>query len=470
MICPKCGNTIAIKQTYCETCGIDVTVFRKFFKISNLHYNKGLEKANIRDLSGAVLMLQKSLEMNKRNTDARNLLGLVLFEMGETVAALSEWVVSKHFQPDKNDADHYMDLVQSNPTKLDAMNQAIKKYNIALDAVRQGNNDLAVIQLKKVVNLNPHFLRAIHLLSLLYLKDGDYEHARRLLTRAKKVDISNTTTFKYLTEINGGVTGDSYDGSGSPDERLPFGNMQIEPITRYREDKPNVLAWVNWFLGIAIGIAVTFLLIVPTAKNNIRSEYELQKRDYASELNVQIANISSKEQEITALKMQLKEKEDELAAAITSGFSPNFYDAYFEVIESYQAFLAKGNDADEDEILTMAEILYALKTEGYTSQAAITLLAAMKEALFPPAAEIAFTQGKKFFDNENDVQAALNLLLASYHYKPENELLLYYLGQTYQKLEQFEEASMYYNKLLDTYPDSSLQDDVRRKIDEMGAE
>ncbi len=35
----------------------------------------------------------ESLNFNKHNTEARNLLGLVYNEMGETIAALSEWVL-----------------------------------------------------------------------------------------------------------------------------------------------------------------------------------------------------------------------------------------------------------------------------------------------------------------------------------------------------------------------------------------
>ncbi|MFW5675645.1 MAG: hypothetical protein ACOCNL_05105, partial [Acetivibrio ethanolgignens] len=69
-------------------------------KASNMYYNSGLEKAKVRDLSGAVDALKKSLKLNKMNTRARNLLGLVYYEMGEVVNALSEWVISKHFEED----------------------------------------------------------------------------------------------------------------------------------------------------------------------------------------------------------------------------------------------------------------------------------------------------------------------------------------------------------------------------------
>ena len=68
--------------------------------------------------------------------------------MGETVAALSEWVISKHFKPENNDADDYINAIQDNPTKLDGLNQAIKRYNNALTFAKQGSDDLAIIQLK----------------------------------------------------------------------------------------------------------------------------------------------------------------------------------------------------------------------------------------------------------------------------------------------------------------------------------
>ena len=58
--------------------------------MSNMYYNEGLEKAGVRDLSGAVVSLRHSLQFNKNNIKARNLLGLVYFEMGEAAAALRE--------------------------------------------------------------------------------------------------------------------------------------------------------------------------------------------------------------------------------------------------------------------------------------------------------------------------------------------------------------------------------------------
>ena len=263
-------------------CGMDLTVFRMAYLRSNLYYNRGLEKANIRDLSGAVIMLKKSLEMNKYNTNSRNLLGLVYFEMGETVAALSEWVISKNFQPQENDADHYIELLQSDQAELEALNQAVKKYNIALQEAKSKDDDLAILQLKKVISLNPNFIRALQLLALLYMKAKDYEKAKKCLLRANKIDIANTNTLRYLKVIQERSTiQKETTNTLKKDEVSSEAAQGIEPVSNYKEDKPNIMAWVNLFLGMAVGIAFTFLLIVPTAKANIREEYEKEKMDYS---------------------------------------------------------------------------------------------------------------------------------------------------------------------------------------------
>ena len=159
MICYNCGCRLS-EHDFCTACGADVTVYKKVMHIANRYYNDGLEKAQVRDLTGAITSLRQSLKFNKNHIEARNLLGLVYFEMGEVVAALSEWVISKNLRSKKNIADDYINMVQSNTSRLDSINQTIKKYNQALLYCQQQSLDLAVIQLKKVLSLNPKFVRA----------------------------------------------------------------------------------------------------------------------------------------------------------------------------------------------------------------------------------------------------------------------------------------------------------------------
>ena len=111
MRCFKCGSFLTDGDT-CPQCGEYVGIYKKTARVSDAYYNAGLYKARVRDLTGAVESLKISLMINKYNTNARNLLGLVYCEMGDVVEALSQWVVSKNFTPEGNIAGH---LYQENP-------------------------------------------------------------------------------------------------------------------------------------------------------------------------------------------------------------------------------------------------------------------------------------------------------------------------------------------------------------------
>ena len=200
MKCFVC-NTVVDGEDTCPHCGSNIRLYRRILGCSEALYNKGLEQAQVSDLSGAVLSLKESLRYNKYNTKARNLLGLIYFEIGETVLALSEWVLSKNLEPDNPLADRYLDEIQNTPGMLEQLDQTTRKYNQALAYCRQGSRDLAVIQLRKVLGMNPKFVAGHQLLALLYIQDGKYNDARRELNAANKIDVRNTITLRYSREV-----------------------------------------------------------------------------------------------------------------------------------------------------------------------------------------------------------------------------------------------------------------------------
>ena len=178
MKCYKCGSDLS-SLDYCNNCGAEVGAYKKIIVMSNTYYNMGLQKAIIRDLSGAAELLRRSVGLYKYNTQARNLLGLVYYEMGEIVNALREWVISKNFDPEQNIADDFIRDVQSNQNRLETLNQSIRKYNVAISYASQGKDDVAIIQLKKVINMNEKFVKGYQLLALLYIKKANMIRQRR---------------------------------------------------------------------------------------------------------------------------------------------------------------------------------------------------------------------------------------------------------------------------------------------------
>lgn len=304
MKCMNCGAELT-DSAYCPNCGFDVSVQKQAIVLSGLYYNQGLEKAQVRDLSGAIDQLKRSLKYNKENITARNLLGLVCFETGEVVAALSEWVISKNIQPENNIAADYIENLQRDANRMDLINQTIKKYNIALRNCQDGNEDVAMIQLKKILAQNPKLVKAYHLLALLYIHKEQYEKARRLLRRAIRIDKTNTTTLRFLREV------DEQTGTATAlESRFSIWNRRTADAPKAYEERPEEtqptsyhapaagLPWINILIGILIGAAAIWFLFIPAKTRSINRTANEKVTKYSSDMAVYSAQAQALNKEI----------------------------------------------------------------------------------------------------------------------------------------------------------------------------
>ena len=379
MICYNCGCQLSEKD-FCTSCGADVAIYKRILQMSNRFYNEGLEKANVRDLSGAINCLRQSLKFNKNNIEARNLLGLVYFETGEVVAALSEWVISKNLRPDKNIADDYINAVQSNATKLDNIKQACKKYNQALVYCRQDSRDLAVIQLKKVLALNPKFIRAHHLLALLYMNMEEWEKARRELSKCQVIDTSNTTTLRYLKEVDKMLAPD--DGAKSKKKKniakesveYRSGNETIIQPMNVKEQKSSS-AMVNLLVGLAIGVAVACFLILPARIQSAKSAMTEQLRVVSEQSDSKTATINDLESRLNALQAERDSLNEEVQAYLGGDGSMETMDQLLLASELYMQ--GPGEDGEVAQMQAIAEHL-----KNITDQTDVTSTSAAFQSVY----------------------------------------------------------------------------------------
>lgn len=466
MICPNCNTSLSFKKNKCDSCGENLRRYKRVISASNKFYNDGLTKAKIRDLSGAVVSLTKSLEFNKKNTNARNLLGLVYLEMGETVSALSEWVISKHFQSEENDADNYIEQLQANPSKLESLNQTIKKYNSALQAARQGNEDLAILQLKKVTSLNPKFLCAHQLLALLYIHAGEKEKALRCLQRARKIDLNNTTTLHYLTEL--GATEDSSGKSNTKKStneprqkkvRKGDENVSFMPSTSYKEDKPNILAWCNLVIGAIIGIAVVYYLMVPTIEKKAMSNYQGQVVIHNEELTGKEATISALEGDKSNLEKKVKKltKENETLKEEVAMADETKFDDLFLASRRYI----------QGKTIEVAELLLTIDMDKLERPEAINLMKALRTKTYSKASNILYEEGYDLYDAYK-YEEAIPYFEKAVQLKKDNVNAIYFLGRSYHRKDEKEKAAECYNTIINDYPDSDKAKKAKQYLNSLG--
>ena len=455
MNCPKCGTPL--ENTYrCPKCEYEEPTMKRIIRASNDHYNVGLSKAKLRDLSGAITSLQMSLKYNKRNTKARNLLGLVYFQMGETVSALSEWVISVHFQGKGNVARNYIKKVQNNQGQLQVINNTIQNYNLALKYLEEGNGDLAIIELKKVVNLNPNYIRAYQLLGLLYIQHKQYSAARKILSRALKLDRNNITTVRYMNEL---VGYSRQRRKGGDVEREKAAYVQIKdpnPIViertsgGYTDFNTSTLSFVNILIGIIIGAAVVGLLLVPSIQKTKASEYNQAVVGYSSQ-------ISERNKEITSLQNQvdtLTDENDKLKNnmdSVGSGADSEQNDK--RLIQAMKSYL-------DNDFVTAGTVLADVdKTllDGQEAQDVYDfLLTNTKDTVINQLYE----EACEYYD-QKDYMNAVTYFRKVLNLNPDSVEAWYNMGRAYQYLTDFEQARNCYNTILNNYGDSDYANDAR---------
>lgn len=451
MNCYQCGNRLS-EEDFCTSCGADVGVYKKILAMSNYYYNDGLARANVRDLSGAVLSLKQSLRYNKRNTEARNLLGLVYFEMGEAVLAMSEWIISRNLQPAKNIADEYLNTLHSSPTKLDNIDQTLKKYNQALQFCYQDSKDLAIIQLKKVLSINRNLISGYQLLGLLYICTGDYDNAKRTLFKALSVDASNTTTLGYLKEVNDLIR-EQEEKTGKKVSTLPMETISyqngneviIQPV--YEKEKVGFSSIINIVIGLIVGVAICWFLIMPARMAGVTQLNDEKFKEVSEQLAAEQASAQETAKQLEDTKNQLSElqqKYDDITGA--SGKMTEL---------DYLMTAASAYVSDPTDSITIMENMDHISEEYL--ETATDSFRALYDQLKTDVGTLAageYIENAKSAVKANDYDLAIEEYTKAWLLDKTNSDVLMNLAHCYRQSGDTRKADELYQQIIDTFPDT----------------
>lgn len=445
-----------------------VTTAMRLKSLSNRLYNDGLEKAGIRDMTGAVSALREALKCDKNNIDARNLLGLVYYETGEVVMALSEWVISKNLKAEDNLADYFMDSVQSSPAHLEEINQTIKKFNIALNYCHQDSLDLAVIQLKKVLSLNSRFVKAHLLLALLYLNNGRFDRAKIEAQKVLKLDSGSVMARRYLKEADsmllpgesGKLVSDVAASESEGSIRYTSGNeMIIQPLKQPGITRSNSIWGI--VLGIVLGVAAACFLILPQRIQNVNLSNQDKITQISEESDAKSAKIVDYEQQIASLK----EEVDRLGAQVTD------YEGVDSTSAAMNSLMKAVNIYMEDpsDIDGMADALSGLDLDAISSDVSnefTSLYSLLMSKVGPQLAKSYYNEGYDAYKAE-DYQSAIASLSKAYQYDNTNVNTLYYLGNAYYASGDMDKAKETYDDVITNFPNTQSAQAAETKLAEI---
>ncbi|MBO6150172.1 MAG: tetratricopeptide repeat protein [Clostridium sp.] len=427
-------------------------------RISNSFYNEGLRLANIRDLTGAAGMLKTCLNLNKFHTEARNLLGLVYMEMGETGDALMHWVISTNFQEKNNRASVYLERVQNRQEVLDEWNADIRRYNSALSQAKIGNPDLAAVQLSSVADGRDNFVKAQNLMALLCIQRGEYAKAGRYLLRTLRVDAGNPKAQWYLAHIRSSMGRDGEETETGTNtfshRRMKADDVIIPPTYRENTGRQSVLLIIA---GLLLGACAVFFLVMPTRIRQETGKHTRELLSYNEQLNQKNEEIAELEK-TSARYLEDKDKaESELNNILNNKDSAiSQYGTLLRMNNAYRsgdlgtaASLYKDFDTSliaDDEIRQYAENLrQEVATEGYQS---------LEDEAYETW-------------NSGRFREAIALYETCLTIRPENPKVLYYLGILHKSVDEIDTAVQYFTRVVTEFAASEQASPARTQLEEL---
>ena len=423
-------------------------------------YNRGLYFARSGELTKAVEALKYSLIFDKTLISARNLLGLIYYEIGEAGDAVMHWVISTNLKQDNNIASEYIYDLQQGDGGLGLYSDCVTKFNQSLNYIQTGNDDLALLQLIRVVESNPKYIKARLLLSYLYIKQRDYKKALPHVRRVLSQDRNNDMAMRFLASI-----GDGLRKKKKPDEQSPvydeYRRMSVDDIVMPPTYKENTSMQTILYIaiGFVIGFAALIFIYMPTQRAKVISEYNDKIASIDSKLsdaNTQIATLTEEKDKLTTESNELRQQ-----------LNTYLEDATYR-LSQFQKLLGAVDAYRQDDYSKAADLFASIDSseiQDVDDQSSVSA-----KSIYDNLSNIMSVEGYKLLAAQGDTaydagryDTAISYYDKALVIKSDYVSCLYKKGMAYKKKGDLQTANQIFGEIIMEYPDTEWASNAKQE-------
>ncbi|KDR94484.1 TolA-binding protein [Peptoclostridium litorale DSM 5388] len=160
---------------------------------AKLCYAKALNGVKNGDITNAIPELNRSLEMDRANTDALNLLGFCHYMLCEFGKAVGIWKASLSIKPNDNKATMYMDIVESSEFKI-----IRGQYESGMAYFEQKDYKNAAFKMINVISKKKELVKPYIIAGISVASMGDFEEGISYIEKGLQKDRGNIEAKKYI--------------------------------------------------------------------------------------------------------------------------------------------------------------------------------------------------------------------------------------------------------------------------------
>lgn len=358
----------------------------------------------------------------------------------------------------KNELKNYKTIDLEKLLKTNDMQDNLKNsillYNKALVNISVKSEDIAIIELKKAISLNPDFCEAISLLGILYAGMGEYAKARDLFSKVVANDKDNAKAVEYIKYIDSNfklsgnikenqkikkeTTKEVYDDTKKR-VRNDSASASIKPALNFKQLLEK--GWIKYILCFTAGMLVFFLIslgfnskeaVVSTSKDVTDTSKGENREDFEQKYN-------KLNEENKALLAQLEELKKN---AQSNTNLPKLFEIDKLVME-------KKYVAAADMLVALQAVEFSgIEKEKFDS---------LRTQTMEKAANELFTQGRDFYKKKQYKEALekFDKVTAYISEWKNSTATIYYKGVCYVELNNKDKAKEAFNEVITKYPSSS---------------
>ena len=367
-----------------------------------------------------------------------------------------------------------LEEIRKNKTELYKANQMIKKYNQALNYAKQGNDDLAMLQLKNVVAAIPNFVDAYLLMALLSIKDENHEAARSFLDTILKIDPENESAKDYIKEFEIPREVETVTQKEEPEKKKKEKKKEKKPakqtsdapkkkpenpfhISSIQENEAGKGPMFYMVIGIVIGVIVAAVLIYPTVRASFNHKNSSQVEDYKEQILAKDTQLKSNEKKIKEAQAAQKKAEDELEEYVGTSKKDGIYDLLLTALQEY-------SDRNYTE---SAVALLDIDRDKLTTKNMKSIYDDLTAKVYPNARSGLYSKGRSAY-YAKDYKTAISYLKKAIEVSDTDVYAYNFLAQSYEASGDEKNAKKTYETIIKKFPSTNSARNAQNKINAMG--
>ncbi|AEV69172.1 tetratricopeptide repeat protein [Acetivibrio clariflavus] len=368
-------------------------------------------------------------------------------------------------------------LLKTNIDMPDNLKNSVLLYNKALDNIRIKSEDIAIIELKKAISLNPDFCEAINLLGLLYTTINENNLARNCFEKVLSIDPQDRKASEYLRLLDNDYKRPGNNIKVKHKEKSENKKSNVKNVKNKKKDnkkdsiftelsysisnilKMNAAKYLIGFLaGLLVFFAISTIAGSKESAKDVSNVIDNRRKnqssiDYEEKYN-QLA------EENNALQKQLEDLQNQLEGLQKT--AQNY--------TNLSQLLLIEKKVSGGDYVGAADMLVAFNAEGLNETEKEKYESLRKQAM-EKAAQQMYNEGRDLYKKKQYGEALekFNKVVAYVDEWKNSSATIYYIGVCHQELNDKDKALEAFNKVIERYPSSSFAKYAKSRVDSINS-